>query len=240
VRGEYQPSLFFGQMAGIHCDKVVANNSEHRQHTECVCKIVQRLVGDHSVCSAFSAGGTSAKDSENGDGRTVVKRSALCLSRVCSLQFFSSSVMKPTLVRLSDMPGRECARNGSRCDTDHLYPLCSQSLCEQPVTRRMACPSCFPEPLVGRQNGRETEGNGLIQCGVLCLSPIISSHSANCLALSPFQSRAAPKMISSYLFNGYRRLAGQAAYFVIPFALGASFVSTPMICPKSPVRLRYL
>jgi len=38
--------------------------------------------------------------------------------------------------------------------------------------------------------------------------------------LSPFQSRAAPKMISSYLFNGTRRLAGQAAYFVIPFALG--------------------
>ena len=42
-------------------------------------------------------------------------------------------------------------------------------------------------------------------------------------------------MISSYLFNGTRRLAGQAAYFVIPFALGASFPSTSIIFLEFPV-----
>jgi ubiquinol-cytochrome c reductase subunit 8 len=29
-------------------------------------------------------------------------------------------------------------------------------------------------------------------------------------------------MIQTYLFNGYRRIAAQAPYFVIPFALGES------------------
>ncbi|PFH53419.1 hypothetical protein AMATHDRAFT_171189 [Amanita thiersii Skay4041] len=38
--------------------------------------------------------------------------------------------------------------------------------------------------------------------------------------LSPFQAKAAPKMIRNYLFNGYRRLAGEAIFWIIPFGIG--------------------
>ncbi|KAF8722158.1 hypothetical protein AX14_010008 [Amanita brunnescens Koide BX004] len=38
--------------------------------------------------------------------------------------------------------------------------------------------------------------------------------------LSPFQTRAMPNLIRSYLFNGYRRLSAEAFYFVVPFGLG--------------------
>ncbi|KAF5352077.1 hypothetical protein D9758_009449 [Tetrapyrgos nigripes] len=38
--------------------------------------------------------------------------------------------------------------------------------------------------------------------------------------ISPYQSKAAPKMIRSYIFNFYRRVSGEAVYFVVPFALG--------------------
>ncbi|KAI0705517.1 cytochrome b-c1 complex subunit 8 [Earliella scabrosa] len=39
-------------------------------------------------------------------------------------------------------------------------------------------------------------------------------------SLSPFRQRAAQNLISSYIFNGYRRLSGQLVYWVIPFAMG--------------------
>ena len=40
-------------------------------------------------------------------------------------------------------------------------------------------------------------------------------------ALSPFQMRATPNLLRSYLFNGYRRISREALYFLVPFGLGA-------------------
>ncbi|KIM62879.1 hypothetical protein SCLCIDRAFT_1214671 [Scleroderma citrinum Foug A] len=38
--------------------------------------------------------------------------------------------------------------------------------------------------------------------------------------LSPFRSRAAKDIFQGWLFNGYRRLAGQLPYWIVPFAIG--------------------
>ncbi|ESK84201.1 ubiquinol-cytochrome c reductase complex ubiquinone-binding protein qp-c [Moniliophthora roreri MCA 2997] len=38
--------------------------------------------------------------------------------------------------------------------------------------------------------------------------------------ISPVQAKAAPNMIRSYLFNFYRRISGEAVFFVLPFAFG--------------------
>jgi len=43
--------------------------------------------------------------------------------------------------------------------------------------------------------------------------------------ISPFQSKAAPNMFQNYLFNGYRRLAIQTPYFVLPFVAGYGLYS---------------
>ncbi|KAI0795516.1 cytochrome b-c1 complex subunit 8 [Abortiporus biennis] len=39
-------------------------------------------------------------------------------------------------------------------------------------------------------------------------------------AISPNRQRAAKNMFRNWLFNGYRRLAAQVPYFVVPFAVG--------------------
>ncbi|KAM6501114.1 Cytochrome b-c1 complex subunit 8 [Amanita muscaria] len=38
--------------------------------------------------------------------------------------------------------------------------------------------------------------------------------------ISPFQARAAPNWLRSYIFNGYRRLSGEALFFLIPIGIG--------------------
>ena len=43
------------------------------------------------------------------------------------------------------------------------------------------------------------------------------------LALSPYQQRAAKNLFRGYLFNGYRRLAAQVPYWIVPFAAGACY-----------------
>ncbi|KAI0664151.1 cytochrome b-c1 complex subunit 8 [Cubamyces menziesii] len=44
-------------------------------------------------------------------------------------------------------------------------------------------------------------------------------------SLSPFRQRAAKNMFSSWIFNGYRRIASQAVYWAIPFAMGYGIYS---------------
>ncbi|TFK75654.1 hypothetical protein BDN72DRAFT_954818 [Pluteus cervinus] len=43
--------------------------------------------------------------------------------------------------------------------------------------------------------------------------------------LSPYQFKANPNMIRNYLFNAYRRLSGEALFFIIPFAAGYGIYS---------------
>ncbi|KAF8892953.1 cytochrome b-c1 complex subunit 8 [Infundibulicybe gibba] len=43
--------------------------------------------------------------------------------------------------------------------------------------------------------------------------------------ISPWQSKAAPNMLRNYLFNGYRRLSGEALFFLIPFGAGYGIYS---------------
>ncbi|KZT22274.1 hypothetical protein NEOLEDRAFT_1181015 [Neolentinus lepideus HHB14362 ss-1] len=38
--------------------------------------------------------------------------------------------------------------------------------------------------------------------------------------VSPFRQRAAKHMFQNWIFNGYRRLAEQAPYWIVPFAIG--------------------
>ncbi len=40
------------------------------------------------------------------------------------------------------------------------------------------------------------------------------------LAISPWQTKAAPNMFRNYLFNGYRRLAGEFVFWAVPFGIG--------------------
>ena len=40
------------------------------------------------------------------------------------------------------------------------------------------------------------------------------------IAVSPVRQRALKGAFQGYLFNGYRRLASQFGYWVIPFAIG--------------------
>ncbi|KAJ3528294.1 hypothetical protein NMY22_g9468 [Coprinellus aureogranulatus] len=39
-------------------------------------------------------------------------------------------------------------------------------------------------------------------------------------AISPYQAKVAPKFLSSYIFNGFRRISGELLFFGIPFAVG--------------------
>lgn len=73
--------------------------------------------------------------------------------------------------------------------------------------------------MVGRQIWHASERNDFLQfrpSSPLVVSPLATLS----IAISPFQARAAPQMLQNYLFNGYRRLASQAPYFAIPFAVG--------------------
>jgi hypothetical protein len=49
------------------------------------------------------------------------------------------------------------------------------------------------------------------------LSPLILALAA----VSPFRQRGSKGIIRGWLFNGYRRLAAQAPYWIVPFAIGA-------------------
>lgn len=49
------------------------------------------------------------------------------------------------------------------------------------------------------------------------LSPLIAALAA----VSPFRQRGSKAIIRGWLFNGYRRLAAQVPYWIVPFALGA-------------------
>jgi ubiquinol-cytochrome c reductase subunit 8 len=46
--------------------------------------------------------------------------------------------------------------------------------------------------------------------------------------VSPFRQSATSHLFRNYLFNGYRRLAAQLPYWVIPVGIGASIV---LYCP---------
>ncbi|KDR77122.1 hypothetical protein GALMADRAFT_246320 [Galerina marginata CBS 339.88] len=52
------------------------------------------------------------------------------------------------------------------------------------------------------------------------MRPTIARQSEMPGAISPFQTKAAPHWLKSYVFNGYRRLSGEILFFGIPFAVG--------------------
>ncbi|KAL0946108.1 hypothetical protein HGRIS_012373 [Hohenbuehelia grisea] len=66
-------------------------------------------------------------------------------------------------------------------------------------------------------------------------------------AVSSNETSPMRHIFRNYLFNGYRRLSGQALYVVIPFACGMSshvlscyHSHSPVLCHDSIIRLRYL
>jgi ubiquinol-cytochrome c reductase subunit 8 len=40
-------------------------------------------------------------------------------------------------------------------------------------------------------------------------------------AVSPFRQRGSKNIFQGWMFNGYKRLASQAPYWIVPFAIGA-------------------
>lgn len=47
--------------------------------------------------------------------------------------------------------------------------------------------------------------------------------------VSPFRQRPTKQIFQGWMFNGYRRLASQVPYWIVPFAIGAfSRVFTPL------------
>ena len=42
-----------------------------------------------------------------------------------------------------------------------------------------------------------------------------------CLAVSPFRQRPTKQIFQGWMFNGYKRLASQVPYWIVPFAIGA-------------------
>ncbi|PPQ77935.1 hypothetical protein CVT25_015410 [Psilocybe cyanescens] len=48
----------------------------------------------------------------------------------------------------------------------------------------------------------------------------VVTYGTKLAAISPYQTKAAPHFLRSYLFNGYRRLSGEILFFGIPIALG--------------------
>ncbi|PCH39974.1 hypothetical protein WOLCODRAFT_67042, partial [Wolfiporia cocos MD-104 SS10] len=41
-------------------------------------------------------------------------------------------------------------------------------------------------------------------------------------SISPFRQRATHNMFRSWLYNGYRRMSGQVAYWIVPFVISYS------------------
>jgi len=49
----------------------------------------------------------------------------------------------------------------------------------------------------------------------------LSPHIPALAAVSPFRQRGSKAIFKGWLFNGYRRLAAQVPYWIVPFAIGA-------------------
>lgn len=77
------------------------------------------------------------------------------------------------------------------------------------------------ESVVGRPSGHEAKTCQTIQFVISRTVVVLLLTAIPSPALSPFQTRAMPNLIRSYLFNGYRRLSAEAFYFVVPFGLGS-------------------
>lgn len=64
------------------------------------------------------------------------------------------------------------------------------------------------------------------------LSPTVKRKNAiyTHLGVSPFRQSATSHLFRNYLFNGYRRLAAQLPYWVIPVGIGKRFLLSRDCC----------
>ena len=109
--------------------------------------------------------------------------------------------------------------------------------CDQHQTYSSCCTrsddfvdSICVEPLVGRQVWHQTERRHPILSVLHFLSLVFHCSyrrlsldytcNALCAAVSPFRQRASKNLIQGYIFNGYRRLSAQFAYWAVPASLG--------------------
>ena len=76
----------------------------------------------------------------------------------------------------------------------------------------------FQDWLVGGHGRPETKGNHYIQFVHVLISIIY--YLDHLAAQSPFRQRAFGGAFTGYIFNGYRRIAANVPYFIIPVALG--------------------
>jgi len=72
---------------------------------------------------------------------------------------------------------------------------------------------------VGRQARYSPEGRHYLWFVPARLLSISSPYTCSS-AISPWQTKAAPNMFREYLFNGYRRMAGEFKFWAIPFGVG--------------------
>jgi hypothetical protein len=133
--------------------------------------------------------------------------------------------MRPTTARLSDMPGRKYTSIPASANQKISLRADSQGLREPYFSRTRVPLIPIASPFVCRTYGGETKA-GLSRrvshhtVRQLRCSFSVWSSTPSGLALSPFRQRGSAHLLRSYLFNGYRRLAAQTPYWIIPFACG--------------------
>ncbi|KXN82373.1 Cytochrome b-c1 complex subunit 8 [Leucoagaricus sp. SymC.cos] len=103
--------------------------------------------------------------------------------------------MRPTLSRAENMPGREL-----------IQDLC-KAFKHFGNTERKYSNHAFAQNLWWGDN-RNIRQKGITQ-----------------YTISPWQTKSAPQMFRSYLFNGYRRLSGEFIFWAIPFGIAYGIYS---------------
>ncbi|KAE9405520.1 hypothetical protein BT96DRAFT_1015505 [Gymnopus androsaceus JB14] len=113
--------------------------------------------------------------------------------------------MRPSIARASEMPGPQRAWSawwGDQAVIRHKG-ITTYSAFSNRILRRFVWLTWF--------------FNFPFPCSASLASLIPFSHLT---ALSPMQAKAAPNWVRNYIFNFYRRVSGEAVYFLVPFGIG--------------------
>lgn len=106
-----------------------------------------------------------------------------------------------------------------------FLPLSSQDLREDEkpsmMTHNIPLNQLFQNLWWGDQHGTKQKGMKQYSASFFVRPLAMCPNLFPLTAVSPFQAKAAPHWLRSYIFNGYRRLSGEALFFLVPFGIGA-------------------
>ena len=131
----------------------------------------------------------------------------------------SLSIMRPTAVRSSGMPEREPFYMAVKKKKLTRRLLVSQSLREFLHWWRDNRVTSHQNPWWGDTSNLKQRG--IITYSECVLSSLVRFNSIFYTAVSPFRQRPTKQIFQGWMFNGYKRLASQVPYWIVPFAIGA-------------------